>query len=164
MLNNDTYVTPGWVRTLYQHLKSDDTIGLIGPVTNNIGNEAKIDVHYNNMSEMHDISRKYTHNNLGKTFEIITAAFYCVMLPRATYEKIGPLDEIFGLGFFEDDDYCRRVEAAGLRIVCAEDVFIHHHLSASFLKLDKNIRKSLFNENKKKYEEKWGKWLPHVNR
>lgn len=164
LLNNDTYVTPGWIRTLYQHLKFDHSIGIIGPVTNNIGNEAKIDIQYKNMDEMIDLSSKYTSKNLGETFEISTTAFFCVMIPRNVFNAVGQLDEAFGLGFFEDDDYCRRLEQHGFKIVCAEDVFIHHHLSASFLKLNKDTRRQLFSDNKKLYEQKWGTWKPHKHR
>ena len=135
LLNNDTYVTHGWIRTLLRHLQRDRTIGLIGPVTNNIGNEAKIDIAYADMDEMLVKSAAYTRRRIGQTYPLRTAAFFCVMMPRATYERVGTLDEAFGRGFFEDDDYCRRIEQLGLRVVCAEDVFIHHHLSASFNKL-----------------------------
>ena len=161
MLNNDTYVTPGWVRTLMGHLKRDKSIGLIGPITNNIGNEAKIDIHYADMSEMLVKSAAYTHRHIGQIYPLRTAAFFCVMMNRATYERVGPLDEAFGRGFFEDDDYCRRIEKLGLRVVCAEDVFIHHQLSASFDKLKQQERQKLFEENKKIYEAKWGEWVPH---
>ena len=93
-----------------------------------------------------------------------TLAFFCVAMPRATYEKIGPLDEAFQIGFFEDDDYCRRVEQAGLRVVCAEDVYVHHHLSASFDQLKQEDRQALFERNKLIYETKWGAWRPHTYR
>jgi GT2 family glycosyltransferase len=161
MLNNDTYVTPGWIRTLLKHLQRDETIGLIGPVTNNIGNEAKIDIAYNGMDEMLLKSAAYTRRHVGQTCPLRTAAFFCVTMPRTTYERVGALDEAFGRGFFEDDDYCRRIEQLGLRVVCAEDVFIHHHLSASFNKLKQQDRQKLFEDNKKIYEAKWGEWLPH---
>ena len=45
-LNNDTIVTQGWITRLLRHLKSDPTIGMIGPVSNAVGNEAKIEVDY----------------------------------------------------------------------------------------------------------------------
>ena len=161
MLNNDTYVTPGWLRTLIRHLKHDKSIGLIGPVTNNIGNEAKIDIRYADMGEMLVKSAAYTRRHVGQTYPLRTAAFFCVMLPRTTFTSVGTLDEIFGRGFFEDDDYCRRVDQLGLRVVCAKDVFIHHHLSASFNKLRSQDRQVLFEKNKAQYEAKWGKWIPH---
>jgi len=101
--------------------------------------------------------------HLGETFSIRTLAFFCVMMPRKVYEQVGPLDEAYGLGFYEDDDYCRRVEQAGWRLECAEDVFIHHHLSASFNKLGKG-RKELLERNRKIYEAKWGAWVPHRQR
>jgi GT2 family glycosyltransferase/SAM-dependent methyltransferase len=164
LLNNDTYVTPGWIRTLIRHLQRDKGIGLIGPVTNNIGNEAKIDIAYSSMEKMHQESAAYTRRHIGQTYPLKTAAFFCVMLPRSTYEQVGALDEAFGRGFFEDDDYCRRVEQLGLRVVCAEDVFIHHHLSASFNKLKQQDRRKLFEDNKKIYEAKWGEWVPHAYR
>ena len=68
------------------------------------------------------------------------------------------------MGFFEDDDYCRRVQAAGLRVACADDVFVHHHLSASFDKLKAEAKKQLFDRNRAIYEAKWGPWLPHEYR
>jgi GT2 family glycosyltransferase len=74
------------------------------------------------------------------------------------------MDEAFGIGFFEDDDYCRRVERAGYGIACAEDVFVHHHLSASFDKLGADRKRQLFERNKVIYEAKWGPWVPHEYR
>lgn len=164
VLNNDTVVTPGWIRTLVNHFKNDSSIGLIGPVTNNIGNEARIETLYEELAAMPEVVRPITLRNMGQTFDIRTLAFFCVMFRRTVYEKVGPLDEAFGLGFFEDDDYCRRVENNGWRIVCAEDVFVHHHLSASFNKLKQGVKEALFEKNKKIYEDKWGKWVPHKYR
>ncbi|MFZ4873691.1 glycosyltransferase [Janthinobacterium sp. Mn2066] len=161
LLNNDTYVTPGWIRTLFKHLQRDPGIGLIGPVTNNIGNQAKIQTSYSNMGEMLLETGRYTRTHIGQLFPLQTAAFFCVMFPRSVYQQVGDLDEVFGRGFFEDDDYCRRIEQLGLRIVCAEDVFIHHHLSASFNKVRSSERQALFEQNKATYEAKWGPWVPH---
>jgi len=164
MLNNDTYVTPGWIATLVGHLRHSEKLGMLGPVTNNIGNEARIEIHYDSMDEMLDVAADYTHHHAGQLTPLRTAAFFCVMLRRAVYEKVGPLDEAFGIGFFEDDDYCRRVEQAGWTIACADDVFVHHNLSASFNKLKQETRQALFEDNKATYEAKWGTWVPHKYR
>ncbi|MEP6899461.1 MAG: glycosyltransferase, partial [Rhodanobacter sp.] len=164
MLNNDTYVTPGWVATLVAHLRRSKKLGMLGPVTNNIGNEARIDIRYDSMDEMLQLAADYTRRHAGQLTPLRTAAFFCVMMSRQVYEKVGPLDEAFGIGFFEDDDYCRRVEQAGWTIACADDVFVHHNLSASFNKLKQETRQALFEANKVTYEAKWGAWAPHKYR
>jgi GT2 family glycosyltransferase len=164
LLNNDTQVTAGWVRTLLNHLRSDPGIGLIGPVTNAIGNEARIPVSYQDPSEMAAIARAWCLDHLGCTFSIRTLAFFCTMMPKHIYDRVGPLDEGFGIGFFEDDDYCRRVEQLGYRVVCAEDVFIHHEMSASFDTMSPRSRHEIFEASRKRYESKWGFWAPQSYR
>jgi len=162
ILNNDTYVTPGWVRSMFRHLRHKPAAGLVGPVTNNIGNEARIEISYACMEEMIEKAGCFTRKHPGVVFPIATAAFFCVMMTRAAYEKVGPMDEAFGVGFFEDDDYCRRLALEGFEVLCAEDVFVHHHLSASFNKLKAESKQKLFETNKAIFEAKWGKWEPHA--
>jgi GT2 family glycosyltransferase len=164
LLNNDTYVTPNWVRTLVNHLARHPDIGLVGPVTNNIGNEARIEIQYEDMGGMRRAAAAYTRRHIGELLDVRTAAFFCVAMRRSTFERVGPLDEAFGTGFFEDDDYCRRVEAEGLRVVVADDVFVHHHLSASFDALKAEKKQALFDRNKAIYEAKWGAWVAHAYR
>lgn len=164
LLNNDTVVTRGWVMTMLRHLEADSSLGIIGPRTNNIGNEARVEMHYKDVAEMPAEALQLTLGSMGKVYPMRNAAFFCAMLPRSTYELCGPISEDYGRGFFEDDDYCRKVEAVGLRVVCADDVFVHHHLSASFSKLKDAERQALFERNKAVYEQKWGAWEPHVYR
>ena len=164
LLNNDTYVTRGWIRGLLMHLQRNPDVGLVGPVTNNIGNEARIETGYEGMEDMAKFAAAHGAMHAGQSFPIPTLAFFCVAMPRSTYERVGHLDEAFGVGFFEDDDYCRRIEAAGMHCICAEDVFVHHHLSASFDKMKSDAKRELFERNKQTYESKWGTWTPHVYR
>ena len=164
MLNNDTVVTPGWALSMLRHFQSSPKLGLLGPVTNNIGNEARIDIGYPDLPSMPYLARKVTLGRMGQRLPIRNVAFFCVMMPRRVFTEVGFLDENFGRGFFEDDDYCRRVELLGMEIACADDVFVHHHLSASFNQLPSEHKQQLFSENKAYYESKWGKWVPHEYR
>lgn len=161
LLNNDTVVTEGWALTLLRHLQHDAQLGIIGPVTDNIGNEACIEIPFADRDDMHQAARRFTLAHIGESFPIRTLAFFCVMFPRRTYEQCGGICTDYGVGFFEDDDYCRRIEQQGWGIRCAEDVFIHHHLSASFSKLAQGERDALFERNRVIYEKKWGPWIPH---
>jgi GT2 family glycosyltransferase len=161
LLNDDTVVTRGWLGRLVRHLERPG-VELVGPVTNWAGNEARIDVPYETLGEMHAFAEAYTRAHEGQVSEIPMLAMYCVAMRRDLLDRIGPLDERFGIGMFEDDDFARRVRQIGGRVVCAEDVFVHHWGRASFGELEQATYSQLFEENRRKFEEKWGEpWRPH---
>ena len=165
LLNNDTLITPGWISRLIYHANKKD-VGLVGPVTNNIGNEAKIDIKYNprNRKDMEDEACKYIYSHWGKTMELKNIAAFCWIMSKATYKKIGDFDEIFGKGLFEDDDYCMRIRKQGLRILVADDAYVHHW-GGSSTKWESIEYRKLLEKNRKKFEDKWKiKWTPHKYR
>lgn len=164
ILNNDTYVGPYWLSGLIRALEANPQLGLVGPVTNNIGNESKINISYDSWSEMGLKALEYCAREANKIYPIDCAAFFCVAFSREVYEKVGPMSLDYGLGFFEDDDYCMRVLEAGWKIAVVEDSFVHHHLSASFNKLKDNKKQELMDRNKAIFESKWGEWKPHKYR
>lgn len=164
LLNNDTFVTRGWVRDLIRPLQLDPKVGLTGPLTNNIGNEQKIIINYGNMHEMAAHSRRFVKRHFRERLSVAALAFFCVATRRDVLDKVGLLDESYGVGFYEDDDYCKRLAAAGYDIQVVDDVFVHHHLSASFDKLGSEKKKELMERNKAIFEKRWGTWKPHVYR
>ncbi|MBS1788735.1 MAG: glycosyltransferase [Acidobacteria bacterium] len=164
LLNNDAIVPPGWLSRLLRHL-DDPQVGMVGPVTNFVGNEAKINVTYKTWQQMELFSHEHCWTNDLLVSDIHMLAMFCVAIRRETFQKIGPLDERFGIGMFEDDDYSVRIKQAGYRTVCAADVFVHHFGQAAFGKLIKSgAYDRLFEENRRQYEAKWKTiWQPHQN-
>ena len=163
-LNNDTFVTDGWVGDLLAHFRRHTKLGLLGPITNRSGNESVIRIQYSNMEQMAVRARSYTAGHRQKLTQPHVLHWFCVMTPRVVWEQVGELDEGFGIGMFEDDDYTYRVRAAGYEVACAEDVFVHHHHSASFGELTPAAYDELFAKNRTYFESKWGQWQAPVFR
>nr|UXE44555.1 hypothetical protein Hi04_10k_c2582_00042 [uncultured bacterium] len=163
-LNNDPFGTDGWVGQLLAHFRRHPKLGLLGPVTNRSGNESVIPIEYANMEQMAVRARSYTAGHRGELTRPHVLHWFCVMTPRVVWEQVGELDEAFGMGLFEDDDYTYRVRALGYDVACAEDVFIHHHHSASFGELTAAAYDELFAKNRRYFESKWGQWQAPVFR
>ena len=84
---------------------------------------------------------------------------------REVLDKVGPLDEAFGMGLFEDDDFSMRMRQAGFRVACAEDAYVHHVGQGSFHKLAREEYDALWQRNQEYFQKKWGvEWRPHQTR
>jgi GT2 family glycosyltransferase len=164
LLNNDTIVPPGWLSGLVRHL-ADTSVGIVGPVTNAAGNEARVRTSYRTYGEFLSFAAD-RRQHAEQPFDIPVLTLFCAAMRRDVHEAVGRLDERFELGLFEDDDYAERLRAAGLRVVCAPDVFIHHFGEASFGKLVSTGQYGeLFRANQRRLGDKWGKqWKPHEHR
>ncbi len=159
-LNNDTLLTTGWLARLLSYLDNPQ-VGMVGAVTNRSGNKSQVEVDYTDEAGIEAFASRRAREYAGQAFEIEMLPFLCVAMRRSVHERIGPLDERFGIGMFEDDDYALRMQQEGLRVLCAEDVFVHHTGSASFSRMGVLLYWRLFRENLQTFEAKWGRaWTP----
>ena len=165
LLNNDTLVTRGWLTAMVKHCGREKA-GIVGAVTNSIGNEAQIEVSYSNVSEMPAFAYEYTRRHMNEIYPHDgVLAMFCVMFRRSLVKIIGKLDENYGIGMFEDDDYSYAAKNAGFDLILPEDVFIHHFGSASFKKLESETHRKIYEENKAYFEKKWNTtWRIHHGR
>lgn len=162
LLNNDTIVTRGWLTAMIRYLETHLDVGMVCPATNLAGNEAKINVDYTNVADMEEFAGLYTREHAGEAFDIPMLGFFCVVIPRRVIHRVGMLDERFGIGMFEDDDYSHRVRQAGYRLVCTDGAFVHHFHSATMRRFGEQDYLGMFEANRAKFEQKWGiRWTPH---
>jgi O-antigen biosynthesis protein len=161
LLNNDTEVTPGWIWRSLKHFYRNPKLGLLGPSTNNCGNEGRIKLRGRDEDWLQEVIPRFNFR-VPKALEVDTVAFFCTFMTRKVLNEVGMISEEYGRGYFEDDDYCRRAKNAGYEIGIARDVFVYHHMGASFNLLEYSEKTELFNANKDIYESKWGKWKPHT--
>jgi GT2 family glycosyltransferase len=156
LLNNDTIVTKGWLDRLLIPFKENDNIGLAGPVTNSVGNEQMIYTTGETPEQILAEGTAWCDFSKGRQFEADMLGFFCVAMRRDLIKSIGLLDESFGIGFYEDDDFCIRAKKAGFKLVCREDVFVYHKGSATFKYYPTKSNKHLMQDNRKRLEQKIG--------
>lgn len=123
LLNNDLRISdPGWLIRL---LGGTTTRGL--DLSSVAGGVLDADLNY------------VPGETKTETGEFSYLVGWCLLFSRQVYETLGPLDEIFGVGLFDDADYSFRARAAGFKLGIIEGVGLTHLYHQTFLKSGYNI-------------------------
>ncbi|MFA5147126.1 MAG: glycosyltransferase family 2 protein [Candidatus Omnitrophota bacterium] len=143
VLNNDTIPATGWLESMAAFAQTHGDVGLINP---------QCDGHMDKTIELH---AEELRSHRGEYMEMNQCQGFCMLIKREVIEKIGYLDESFGIGGFDDTDYSMRAHMAGYRSVSIKDAYVYHRLHGSFNK--SGDREEWVRRNQKIYYDKWGK-------
>ncbi|MBU0610999.1 MAG: glycosyltransferase family 2 protein [Armatimonadetes bacterium] len=155
LLNNDTLLTQSWLRRLLACLHSAPDVGLGGPMSNAVAGPQRVRRAYRTPERYDDFAWDWMLRHAGECAESTgTLIGFVLAIKRALRDDIGLLDERFGLGNCEDDDYCQRARRAGWRTLIARDCFVHHFGSRTLLGLGLDRRK-LIADNQRLLADKY---------
>ena len=155
LLNNDVVVAEGWLSGLLDCLQHTPDAGIVGPMTNKISGPQQInDNSYLSVNFIDKYAEQFRGQYHHRRIPLRRIVGFCMLFKRTLVEQIGMLDETFGTGNFEDDDFCLRAALAGYRNYIAGDVFVHHYGSRSFIGNKINYGASI-SDNRKIIEKKW---------
>lgn len=156
LLNNDTVATTGWLTRLLRVLHSARDVGLVGPCSNRVSGEQQVPVTYSegDLNGLDGFAWEHGRRHEGATEETDRLVGFCLCIKRAVIDAVGLLDEGFGVGNFEDDDYCRRATKAGFKALIARDSFVHHVGGATFRAVGVDYD-ALLRQNAEKFRTKW---------
>jgi len=133
LLNNDVVVTEGWLSGLLACFRYHPETGIVGPLTNNISGIQRLPAAPSSpRAGLDEFAAGIRTRFGGRRIYHRRIVGFCMLFSRDLLNRVGYLDESFGNGNFEDDDYCLRAELEGFRNLIAGDVFIHHYGSISF--------------------------------
>ena len=164
LLNSDTIVTPRWLDNMRTALYSDKSVGAVGCVANYVSHFQQVETNgYQTLDELIQFANQYNKSNPAAWEQRLTLVGFAFLLKREVYEAIGPMDEAFSPGNYEDDDYSLRIWQAGWKLLLCKDTFIHHFGSSSFLRnrseAEKKAREqkfaALLKRNKEYFLRKW---------
>jgi glycosyltransferase involved in cell wall biosynthesis len=175
LLNNDVVVSEGWLDQLIALVSisterngvpgdEESKIALAGPMSNYAAPPQLVEnVSYRDLEEMKVFAERWREEHRGTWFTVPKLSGFCLLMKRAVYDTIGGLDERFGLGFFDDDDFAERARRAGFELAVAHDLFVHHFGSRTFVGNGVDAEK-LLDENAAKFAVKWGSSVPSGRR
>lgn len=143
-VNNDCYVGKGWLTNMRRTLFSWKDCVAVGPM----GNPKNATV-----NRVPTGCFQHKGQFLKDTKVPILIAF-CLLVRKEAFEKAGKFCEDFGLGNFEDNYLCRKLqENGGTLWVSAEADVNHPHPSSTFQKNNVDYWQ-LMEKNKQIYEKK----------
>ena len=157
LLNNDTVVTPNWLKGLIAASLFDwPKVGLVGPTTNYTAAPQQVNPGYQELTGLDAFALQRQQQFARQLVEIPRLTGFCLLIRRAVLAAVGGrLDERFGLGFFEDDDLCYHARQAGFKLMMVPGIYIHHFGSQTFKSLGIDTQKQL-SDNFLLFGEKWG--------
>jgi len=167
LLNNDVVVTDAWLdqlAALADAQRIESPIGLVGPMSNYAAPPQLVEgVPYSDLAEMHRFARRWRDEHRSQWFTVPKVSGFCLLMKRAVYDAICWLDERFGIGFFDDDDLAERARRGGYALAVANDLFVHHFGSRTFV-CNGIDAEALLEENARRFADKWGGGAPHGRR
>lgn len=147
IMNNDTIAAPGWLGELIDVMKANPSIGLLNPSSNTSGQfpgDLSVEDYGCSLKPMK-----------GQIQELYTCRGFCMVVTREVIKRVGLLDEIYHVGYFDDTDYCKRAQKLGYKTARAKASYVYHKENVSFKTLKDN--KKLFEDNEKVFFERWGR-------
>jgi len=169
-LNNDIIFTEDWILPLES---VEDSI--ITPVSNRefqyrsdglrLDVSCKLEDYLDNQEGLAKIvqyhKRKFHSPTLSSRRRTISLPFFCVKVPKAVWNKLGPLDEAFGKGGAEDNDYCLRAYQEGFRVEYALESYLLHFSGKSTWDGAESSKETTERDElyRKKFKTKWGEQL-----
>lgn len=158
LMNNDIVVTPYWLDRLLRVAEMKPEIGIVGPMSNYVSGPQYVketNYDYKSLKDLNEFSEDFAKNHEGEAKQFWRVVGFCMLIKREVINKIGGLDEQFGLGNFEDDDFCLRAKLAGFQTWIAKDCFVHHFGNRTFHAIGLDYNQSL-EKNWEIFKEKWG--------
>jgi glycosyltransferase involved in cell wall biosynthesis len=158
VLNSDTLTPEGWLERLEQALQRANDTGIVGPMSNYVSGEQQIDrLSFQSLDQINAFARDLAARNQGKVRDVTRLVGFCMLIRDRVVRELGPFDESYGIGNFEDDDYCLRAMAAGYRLCIAEGAFVFHYGSRTFLGMGITDEKwrALIADNEQRFRRKW---------
>lgn len=141
--NNDIEVTEGWLDRMIHVMERDEKVFAVGPITseckswqsylnaNQVTKAFQIPEGFADMDTDERAAKlEYAYGDLYRICWML--AFFCVVLRKEVFQRIGKLDEAFGAGYGDDDDFSKRMNDNGMKCALSWGTYVYHNHRTTF--------------------------------
>lgn len=136
LLNSDTYLPPNCLRLLSAHARRNADVATVTPLSNNAGTMTVPDPDaphgMPSPLECDRIARFARSAHRDRSIDILHGNGFAMLITETARKRLGGLSLAYQHGYYEEVDYGLRAREAGLRNLCAGDVFVGHVGNQSF--------------------------------
>ncbi len=153
---NDVYVTHNWLQNLLNCMESDESIGMVVPMSTNVSNLQQPDNYiYTSYERFQKDAKTFNKNDPKRWQERLRLITVLSMYRREVLKLVGCTDSIF-IHDFGEDDLCARMRRTGYKMMLAGDTIVHHDHNVAVGE-DKNIKEFRKNltEGRKTFKTKY---------
>lgn len=162
LLNADTVLYAGGLDELHAVAYARPDIGTVTAFSNNatIFSYPCAEHRHRQLSDISwsALAALALKENQGRFVDVPTGHGFCMLIKREVIQRVGFLDEAFGRGYGEENDFCVRTAALGYRNVAAGGVIVEHKESISF----GNDRASLIAQNQPRLNALYPDYTPLI--
>ena len=129
--------------------------GLLGVVSNKVAGKQMVDVgQFTDLPSLMRNANDFLAKNKSRATPWNQIRGLCFIMSPECLEAIGGFDPVFGIGNFEDDDYCVRAKLAGFTNWVVDGAFLYHEGSKTFATLEIDYEANIA-RNMQVFNKKW---------
>lgn len=162
LLNSDTVVHAGGFEELKRVAAAHPEIGTVTAMSNNatIFSYPNATIRHQALDDISwaELAALALEHNAGLIQDVPTGHGFCMFIKGEVLRRVGFLDEAFGRGYGEENDFCARAAVLGYRNVAAGGALVVHKESISFV----NERASLIAQNMPRLNALYPEYVPVI--
>jgi len=134
-LNNDTLPMGRWIEPLVAPF-SDPQVGATGPMSNFVSgsqlHQGSAGSQVRGLADVRRTALAAMAEGKGRTWPTHRLVGFALAVRTELFAQVGGFDTAFETGGYEDDDLCRRLQAAGARLLVVAGSYVYHLGHATF--------------------------------
>lgn len=179
LLNSDCIMTPGSIAAMLETIRSSDSTGVVGakllfpfdvgqlrPDIRPAGKVQHVGMFVNIRADFIHVFSGWSSDNqrVNSVGEVHAVTGACMLIRRSVWARVGGMFEGYGLGTYEDVDFCMSVHELGYNILVNPNAVGYHYTSASAesqlvpFPLSKNKQIFLGRWQEKLMYSEWAAW------